>query len=136
MACLSGAAAGAIVGVVVDAAATVAGVHSAAGAQTRDYEALSKEIYAELIAFRSTADMPENVKAAAEAIQRRLVDAGFAAEDEPACEPTPMILIAPSATSCVIESRSASWVETCPSLRGPRRSTLPRDKVMRRKREV
>jgi len=89
VACLSGAAAGAIVGVVVDAAATVAGVHSAAGAQTRDYEALSKEIYAELIAFRSTADMPENVKAAAEAIQRRLVDAGFAAEDVQIVSPDP-----------------------------------------------
>ncbi len=90
VACLSGAAAGAIVGIVVDAAATVEGVRPAAGAQTR-YGALSKEIYAELIAFRSTADMPENVKAAAEAIQQRLVDAGFPAEDVQIVSPDPAL---------------------------------------------
>ena len=59
------------------------------GAQDRDYEALSKEIYAELIAFRSTADMPENVKAAAEAIQRRLIGAGFPVGDVMVVTPDP-----------------------------------------------
>ena len=51
------------------------------GTQQTDYEALSKKIYAELVAFRSIAAMPENVKAAAEGVKRLLLNGGFPAED-------------------------------------------------------
>jgi acetylornithine deacetylase/succinyl-diaminopimelate desuccinylase-like protein len=58
------------------------------GLQT-DYRRLARDIYAELIALRSTADMPENVKAAAEAMRRRLLDAGFPEEDVVVVSPHP-----------------------------------------------
>jgi len=63
--------------------------HAATHRQTRDYNALAREIYAEQIALRSTADMPENVMAAAEAMQLRLIDAGFPAEDVVIVSPHP-----------------------------------------------
>lgn len=91
MAWVSCAVAGGVADVAVFAGATPAIEEPATRAQTRDYAALSKEIYAELIAFRSTADMPENVKAAAEAIQRRLIDAGFPAEDVQVVSPDPAL---------------------------------------------
>ena len=59
------------------------------GTQQTDYEALSKKIYAELVAFRSTADMPENVKAAAEGVKRLLINGGFPAEDIQVVSPDP-----------------------------------------------
>lgn len=59
--------------------------------QQTDYEALSKEIYAELITFRSTADMPENVKAAAGAVKKRLLDAGFPSDDIQIVSPHPQL---------------------------------------------
>ena len=91
MAWVSCAVAGGVADVAVFAGATPAIEEPATRAQTRDYAALSKEIYAELIAFRSTADMPENVKAAAEVIQRRLIDAGFPAEDVQVVSPDPAL---------------------------------------------
>jgi acetylornithine deacetylase/succinyl-diaminopimelate desuccinylase-like protein len=57
--------------------------------QSSEYERLAREIYAELIALRSTADMPENVKAAAEAMRRRLLDAGFPQDDVQVVSPHP-----------------------------------------------
>ena len=73
VACISGAAAG----------AGTAGVLRAipGAAQERDYQALAKEIYAEQIALRTTADRPADVNASVEAMRRRLVDAGFPAAD-------------------------------------------------------
>ena len=59
------------------------------GTQQTDYEALSKKIYAELVAFRATADMPENVKAAAEGVKRLLINGGFPAEDIQVVSPDP-----------------------------------------------
>jgi acetylornithine deacetylase/succinyl-diaminopimelate desuccinylase-like protein len=58
-------------------------------AAQRDYQALARDIYAELIALRSTADLPANVKAAAETMQRRLIDAGFPPEDVQVVSPHP-----------------------------------------------
>ena len=84
---------GAVAGLAVELAA--AGVGSGvnlvelAGVQQTDYQTLGKEIYAELISLRSTADMPQNVKAAAVAMQRRLIDAGFPEEDVQVVSPYP-----------------------------------------------
>ena len=61
---------------------------AAAGQQT-DYERLAKDMYAELIALRSTAELPGNVMAAAEAMQRRLIDAGFPEQDVQIVSPHP-----------------------------------------------
>ena len=48
-------------GVIIDPAALVSSFPGRA--QADDYERLAREIYAELVALRSTADMPANVKA-------------------------------------------------------------------------
>jgi len=66
-----------------------AALEAPAGPQQTDYQELAKEIYAELIALRSTADLPENVMAAAEAVQRRLIAAGFPEEDVVVVSPHP-----------------------------------------------
>ncbi len=74
-------------GLITDPAALVS---SPAGpGQADEYERMSREIYAELIALRSTADMPENVKTAAEAMRRRLLDAGFPPQDVQVVSPHP-----------------------------------------------
>lgn len=86
VACISGAAAGAGTSGVLRALPREV---AAPATGQRDYEALAREIYAELIALRSTADMPDNVKAAAEAMQRRLIDAGFPEEDVVVVSPHP-----------------------------------------------
>ena len=59
------------------------------GTQQTDYEALSKKIYAELVAFRSTADMPANVKAAAERVKQLLINGGFPTGDIQVVSPNP-----------------------------------------------
>ena len=89
VACIAGGAAGAETSGVVGALPAATAVLASQEAQTRDYEALAREIYAEQIALRSTADMPENVMASAVAMQRRLIDAGFSAEDVVIVSPHP-----------------------------------------------
>lgn len=66
-----------------------AAVNLGDGTQQTDYEALSKEIYAELVTFRSIADMPENVKAAAEGVKQQLINGGFPAGDIQIVSPHP-----------------------------------------------
>jgi len=84
---------GTMAGIVVEAAAGAVRsgleIEDPAGTQETDYDELAKDIYAELIALRSIADMPENVKAAAVAMQRRLIDAGFPEEDVQVVSPYP-----------------------------------------------
>jgi acetylornithine deacetylase/succinyl-diaminopimelate desuccinylase-like protein len=76
-------------GVIIDPSALVPPARERG--QAADYEQLAREIYAELIALRSTADMPENVRAAAEAMRRRLVEAGFPGEDVQVVSPDPAL---------------------------------------------
>lgn len=62
---------------------------AATGVVQDDYEAMARQLYAELIALRSTADMPENVKAAAELVRRRMIEAGFPEQDVVVVSPHP-----------------------------------------------
>ncbi len=78
-----------LLAVAVVVAVFAGGLATAAEGQQTDYEQLARDMYAELIALRSTADMPGNVKAAAEAMQRRLIDAGFPREDVHIVSPHP-----------------------------------------------
>jgi len=54
-----------------------------------DHREAARQLYADLIALRSTADMPENIKAAAELVRDRLLAAGFPAEDVVVVSPHP-----------------------------------------------
>ena len=77
--------------VVLAGAIALAGVGSQPGFawQFAPHEQLARDIYAELIALRSTADMPESTKAAAEAMAKRLIDAGFPRRDVQVVSPYP-----------------------------------------------
>jgi acetylornithine deacetylase/succinyl-diaminopimelate desuccinylase-like protein len=64
------------------------GVAPAPAAQS-DHREAARQLYADLIALRSTADLPQNVMAAAELVRGRLLDAGFPAEDVVVVTPHP-----------------------------------------------
>ncbi|MGD8818437.1 MAG: M20/M25/M40 family metallo-hydrolase, partial [Acidobacteriota bacterium] len=89
MACIAAAAAQAgAVGIAAASSEHMSGAAPAPAAQS-DHREAARQLYADLIALRSTADMPQNVMAAAELVRARLLDAGFPAEDVVVVTPHP-----------------------------------------------